>query len=255
MATLRKLKGSQTKVESDVPAGAIVKASDKPMELTKVEKVEANKRYKEKLSEFKEREKEHNRSELLLKYDYGEFVADVFDDPRKYGSHAAEELAKDMSSHPDTIRLLHRFYMRYSRETVENKLVPQNVPWSTVQALVSVDDPKLRGILETKAIKEKMTREDVRDEVKRVNEEAKSQAAALGNTKDRRGGLHDTAAFRNCENAALEMIKKLQQYLDACDNMKSITDPDKLTKLNDYQSRVKEALTEVVGLLNRALKL
>lgn len=241
--------------EAPVVTGNEIVKSSGSVELTKAEKVEANKRYKDKIFEFKTREREHNRTELLLKYDIGEFVADVLEGPKKYGTHAAEELSTDLGMHVDSVRLLHRYYLRYNRETVEKKLVPACMSWSAVQALISVADPKIRSAVETKAIKEGLSRDEIREEVKRVNEDDKTKATETGETKDRRGGLHDTAAFRNCENAAIEMIPKLQQYMDACDNMKTVTDPARSERLDKQRASARTALEEMDDLLQKVLKM
>jgi hypothetical protein len=244
----------EEKTDKAVVTGNEIVKSAGSVELTKAEKVEANKRYKDKLFEFKTREREHNRNELLLKYDIGEFVADVLESPKKYGTHAAEELSTDLNMHVDSVRLLHRYYLRYNRETVEKKLVPACMSWSAVQALISVADPKVRSAVETKAIKDGLSRDEIRDEVKKINSNDAKAKAAIGETKDKRGGLHDTSAFRNCQNAAIEMIPKLQQYADACDNMKTVTDPDHAQRLDAHRESAFKALEELSVALQQVLK-
>jgi len=233
------------------PKGAITKAEDKPEELTPEDRKVANKLFKAKAKELIARATENNKHDLLLKYDVGEFAAKVFT-TKTYGDHSAEEIAKELDVHQDTVRMYHRFYCRYSREKVE-KFAELKMSWSLIYPMISVEDDAKRAELEDKASKG-MTRDEMREEAKAANKEANEAADADGKKRDKRGGLQDAQAFRNCKKAADDMCSKIDQYLDACTNLKNITSPDKLENLANKREEVREGLVEPRNRIDKALE-
>jgi len=237
--------GARKVLESPPPA---------PIEgLSKAELAQADRRYVEKIQKFRDQKKGVLESLLYLHWEYGEFAADMFNAPSKYGNRTAEHMAKDLEMHPDTIRSYHRFYQRYTREEVK-AAVEKGLQWRVIQALLAVDDPKERAQLENKVVSKKITSDELRSEVKERGKAARAKAKASGRKVDRRGGLHGSAAIRNCISLADEMARKIDQYVSAVQDIEGIEDDKKAEEMMTLRNQGKHALNLLKERIDKALK-
>jgi len=230
-----------------------VASGDLVTPLSKDEKATADKLYYEQIKLLKNEETDTLEKMLLLYWKYGQFAADLFNDPRKYGNRVAEDLGRDLQLHPDTIRAYHRFYMQYTLEKVKES-AREGMRWRAIESLIKVRDPKQRAKLEGRVAAKQLSSEELREAVKEANEDTREKAKKKGEKVDRRGGLHDAAAFRNCSNTCAEMSRKLDQYMDACINLKTMEDEERAKKLAALKAGTKEDLKKIAAKLQRALK-
>ncbi|MCB1144536.1 MAG: thermonuclease family protein [Leptospiraceae bacterium] len=105
-----------------------------------------------------------NKSILYGNWSIGKKITELFDSTdSRYGEEIITSLSKDLNSKvgkgfsPRNLRSFHKFYKTYPKTQINPIL-----SWSHYSILITIEDPKQRKSLETKAIQKKLSFRDLR---------------------------------------------------------------------------------------------
>lgn len=86
-----------------------------------------------------------------------------------YGEHSIDEFARGIGLSASAVYETKRFYETYSREDLEERLVPHSVPYRRALALLRCNDEEQRNLIEQACFELSLKDEEVADLVKRAN--------------------------------------------------------------------------------------
>ena len=86
-----------------------------------------------------------------------------------YGEHSIDEFARGIGLSASSVYETKRFYETYSREDLEERLVPHSVPYRRALALLRCNDEEQRNLIEQACFELSLKDEEVADLVKKAN--------------------------------------------------------------------------------------
>ncbi|MCP5510785.1 MAG: thermonuclease family protein [Leptospiraceae bacterium] len=115
-------------------------------------------------SSLEDSDSDWNKSILYGNWSIGKKITELFDSTdSRYGEEIITSLSKDLNSKvgkgfsPRNLRSFHKFYKTYPKTQINPIL-----SWSHYSILITIEDPKQRKSLETKAIQKKLSFRDLR---------------------------------------------------------------------------------------------
>lgn len=164
--------------------------------------------YEEMVSSIKE---ELNTAEkLILRVRW--FVgcqAYILMEKRRYGDHTVEEFAADLELSPSSIYEARRFYITYTKEELDQRLIDRQFTYRRALAMTRCKDSDQRQIIEDAAYEQQLTDEEIDDLVKAANggmklptktEEVKKIVEELTKNRDQVKGVKDDVDAENEED-------------------------------------------------------
>lgn len=88
---------------------------------------------------------------------------------RKYGDRSVEEFAADLGLSPSSIYEARRFYVTYTKEELDQRLIERQIPYRRALAMTRCKDAEQRQIIEDAAYAQALTDEQVDDLVRAAN--------------------------------------------------------------------------------------
>lgn len=88
---------------------------------------------------------------------------------RKYGDHSVEEFAADLNLSPSSIYEARRFYMCYTREELDARLISRQFTYRRALAITRCKDPDMRELIEDASYEQNLSDEEVESLVKAAN--------------------------------------------------------------------------------------
>jgi hypothetical protein len=233
--------------------------------LTTAEKRElakaADKNWKEKTSQLKQRRKEMAGGILQYRYDVGQFAVEVVADKTKangkrlYGTHTVEDIGKAINESSSTIHACIKFAKRVDPKELEY-FKENEYPWRAVSSLITIDDAKAY-----KALKQQYENDqfDNSDELKAAVKEANAESKKAGTKTEKRGGNSNAASMVKSFNTMLNQatakvipgfVKATAEFKKKGDAMSESTAEAVTTGLKQAKKNIKSAR----ALLDKAAK-
>jgi len=127
---------------------------------------------------------------------------------RKYGDHTVEEFAADLELSPSSIYEARRFYITYTKEELDQRLIDRQFTYRRALAMTRCKDADQRQIIEDAAYEQQLTDEEIDDLVKAANggmklpdtpEEVKKVVDELTRNRDQVKSVKDGVDDENAE--------------------------------------------------------
>lgn len=151
---------------------------------------------------------------------------------RKYGDHSVEEFAEAIGLSASSIYEARKFYISYTREELDQRLIERQVSYRRALAMARCKDEDQRQIIEDAAYEESLSDEDVESLIKAVNggmklpeepAEVKEVLAVLARKRDEEDGEDeedgdDDVPAVGEEDSERKLIRRIRGACSDADN-------------------------------------
>lgn len=178
--------------------------------------------FKKLAEELQQAEMEMARNLLQLYWQKGQFVADLYANPARYGNHEVEDLCDLWNTSETTLHRYQAFYLKYPKKPEVIELAKSQIAWRDIATTLTLPDDVARKLIDERK-SSVITSDQLRDKVKKYNTEAKAKrkAEAVKSTSNKR---RETKRVDAATEAAKSVTSVMQDLMSALDSFKDAYD-------------------------------
>lgn len=217
------------------------------------EQLQADERWNARVVQIKERDAEARFKTLAFHWERGEFLNDLMKDGRKYGHRTVDNFVKDFNVDKATVYMELKFYTEYTTEHMR-KLVADNTVWGTIYYTLSVEDREQRAKLIEMVNTKKITRKELEQKVKKLNQVKRSKKVVKGKPADSHSGVTNLGqVFRSTVGMGNDFMAKIEEWVPAAKEFAKLEDGKRKSELTGHVREAHKAFKKIHDKLAKIL--
>lgn len=190
--------------------------------------------------QFKTKDKQLITDILVAHWKKGEFLNDLQKNAKKYGGRTISTFAEALKISEEAAWSYARFFTVFSKEDLD-KAIGLGCSWNVISNVLSIQDPIMRWKMIERVTKREITVDQMKEEVKAINNAVKAICKAEGK-KTTRGGAGIATVFKSTASVCVALCKKSDELLTVIDDYNKVDDENRKKDLKEKLDEARKAL-------------